>query len=155
MKILFAFPEELSLISKRFFRFPGSTCTFFESRIMITFGVWYPSTTIYHVYRRQMVTHRLVRPSSKALWYYARGRDHHLLFRCANRWPDGFDGFNNIHAFDDFAKHNVPPIEPRCDNGCDEELGYVNIPRSVFRVHFYQWPQNTPENHSCLDQHWP
>lgn len=56
------------------------------------------------------------------LRYYARGRDLHLLLRCARFRPDCLNGFNNIHTFDDFPKHNVPPIEPRCDDGCDEEL---------------------------------
>jgi hypothetical protein len=66
--------------------------------------------------------------------YYARGRDHHLPFWYARVCPDSLDGLNNIHAFDDFAKHNVPLVEPRCDNGCDKELG-TDASRSVFQAH--------------------
>jgi len=81
--------------------------------------------------RKPEVTYRLVGQPSETSRYYARGRDHHLLFWCARFCPDSLDGLNNIHAFDDFAKHNVPPVEPRCDNGRDEELRTVRVGTGV------------------------
>jgi hypothetical protein len=81
--------------------------------------------------RKPEVTYRLVGQPSETSRYYARGRDHHLLFWCARFCPDSLDGLNNIHAFDDFAKHNVPPVEPRCDNGRDEELAPTRLSFSV------------------------
>src|SRR6267154_4885499 len=79
-------------------------------------------------------THRQVGQTPETSRYYPRGRDHHLPFWCARIRPDGLDGLNNIHAFDDLAKHNVSPVEPRCDNGCDEELAPMRLSVS-FQAH--------------------
>jgi hypothetical protein len=79
-----------------------------------------------------------VRDDSRELGYYARRRDHHLLLRCARLRPDRLDGFNNIHAFDNFAKHNVPPIEPGCNHCRNEELVMHTFPCSADHTHVQQ-----------------
>jgi len=62
--------------------------------------------------------------------YYARRRDHHLLFRRTGFRSDGLDGFYDIHAFNHFPKYDVPTIEPRRDRCRDEKL-VARDPRSA------------------------
>lgn len=84
------------------------------------------------LYHRVLVTLAIVRGDRRELRYYARRRDHHPLSRCARIRPNGFNGLYNIHTLDDFAKHDMPPIEPPRDHRRDEELLTQLHPRSVF-----------------------
>lgn len=52
----------------------------------------------------------------------ATGSNRNVRFRFAAASSQSLDFFDNIHAFNDFAKHDMLLIEPRCDDGCDEEL---------------------------------
>ena len=66
--------------------------------------------------------------------YYARRRDHHLLFRRARFRSDGLDNFYHIHAFNHFPKHDVPTVEPGRNRRRDEKL-LARDPRSAFQSH--------------------
>lgn len=37
------------------------------------------------------------------------------------------DSLHNVHAFDDFAEHNMFAVQPGCLDGCDEELRAVRV----------------------------
>jgi hypothetical protein len=41
--------------------------------------------------------------------------------------PHGLHRFHDIEALDNLAEHNVLPVEPRCGNGDDEELGAIGV----------------------------
>jgi len=91
--------------------------------------------TVNSLYHRVLVTMTIVWGDHRELRYYARRRDHHLLLRCTRIRPNGFNGLYNIHTLDDFAKHDMPPIEPPRNHRRDEELLTHCVPRSAFQMH--------------------
>jgi hypothetical protein len=77
---------------------------------------------------------QLVWGNHREFRYYARRRDHHLLPRCARIRPNSFNGLYDIHTLHDFAKHDMPAIEPPRDYRRNEELLTHCIPRSALQM---------------------
>ena len=58
---------------------------------------------------------------------FAGGGDLYLGAGLAAAATDGFHRSYDVHTLGDFAEHDVLAVEPRGDDGGDEELGAVGV----------------------------